>query len=1409
MESDSLSHQKAQLDKAEREHLEDVVTEMRDRVEDNVRFQLTQKGLDDEPDDTDALAEDTSSLVEAIELEAVDGHSWNDAFEQYITSVGYTIINRLAALRCMEVRDFINEEVTVFKENGLTPAAETLVHEEFLLEDEAILEAYHRACETLAEEIEILFDRSSAYSLVDPDDDTFAELCEMLDSVPDDVWRADDVLGWVYEYYNVSELSDIRTRAHRGEMTIEDVSVANQFYTPHWVVRMLTDNSLGKMYLENQEQIPEVPSGDGGLSPEERKDRSGEAVTSESVADFCTYIAGGSEGRTTGEVEPAELKLIDPACGSGHFLLYAFDVLERIWWEQRPELDRAEIPELILENNLFGVDIDLRAAQLAAFNLYLKARSRAEEEGLDTFTLPSVGIVCADSKITDVDEATAVFDEVADKRPEVRDALEELVTEFESIHGLGSLLNVHEALSENFLEPGSEQQLTLSADWDADPTLSGFLSTLHDAIEEEKADGSFLAQDLKSFLRLLQILTQEYDVALMNPPYGSGKRMPDPVQDYVKENYDYYPEYYINFFEVCERLTGENGRIGMIVPRTFMFKRSFEDFRNDFVGGKGAFDFLAEFGNGVLDNATVRTVGTVVRAESDPNAVGQFIRLHDIPAGEKEQMFLDVISSVYNGDVQRVFEIDHSDFSKIPGNPICYYTHPEIRDLHGSDVKINPEKSGLDAHGVADVVQGLATGDNGRFLRSHHEVASDDNFIPYAKGGTDAYVLPEVENRINWYQDGNEVARFDGSVMRNEDFYKRSGLTWSYIKETGRRFGYFPGGGTFDVTGSMLFPNDESMGWEMLAALNSDLYHGLFLSLTPERDWQIEIVSRIPWLDIFENDDRITETVEEQYRLSIAEESYDPASPYFAGPELLPSVDDCEFFYDDRPAVISLDDPENIREDTADRSSSIREIAEEVKRARLARSNEIERLADEINETVFDVVGVSDEARESVLEEIRLRTKEDPMSRELADTENVELSDEDLRFKAEGLLHYCLLSAVRDRGVIPLHAGYDDYPSPIEAVEDQMATYFGESTEERLSEIDSLLGSRSPVEESYPNVRNWIETEFFEFHTEQLNNCPIVWQIDTTTLTSGDGRGFACLVDYDVVDSSLFDKIQSQFVEPRKARLRERRNAAERRRGDDSTTASERAEAAEEYERCVTSMQQIEIFEERIQNLMKENPRNWTPKDRHLADDLSTLVGSFRRQTQEYLNTLDNLQNLKDQTWFEDTFSPTFLETVSDNRDEWIDALNDLETAAEAYESPAAEPVEPHHYDLFPYFADIAGSDHYSSNGILFMTYYFEREGEQFLNDSGQLKENLRNDEAELLASLAEGLDEYKELAEEIESKCDTLSSTIQSDWSDRALSEITTAGYQPNHKHGVAINITPLADAEIVPKLVEDEVLS
>ena len=885
MDGASLSQRTAQLDKAEREHLEDVVTEMRERVEDNVEYQLRQQGLNEEPDEPDSLDEDVQQLVEAIELEAVNGHSWEEAFEEYVTGVGYTIVNRLAALRCMEVRDFIAQEVTVFKDNGLTPAAETLVNEEFLMENEAILEAYHDACDKLAEEIEILFDRSSAYSLIDPDDDTFEELCGMLDSISDKVWRADDVLGWVYEYYNVKLLNDLRRKGDRVGLDPEDVPAANQFYTPHWVVRMLTDNSLGKLYLEHTGELQDVVEAQEEFSPDERKNRPLSPDESPEIADFCTYLVPSEEeGEPTDFEHPEELRVIDPACGSGHFLLYAFDVLERIW-RAETNLSEEMIPRKILQHNLYGVDLDMRACQLAAFNLYLKGRTRVEAEGADGFDMPEVGIVCADATIAEIDGIEAVFNEVAGDDEAVEQALRRILDAFEEVHGLGSLLDVRGTLGDLF-EDDSEVggvQITLGDDPRESHTLGQILHSLREAVEEHRESDSFLAQDLRSFVRLLDILAQDYDVALMNPPYGARNRMPETVREYIRDRFDYPPEFYINFFEVCDKLTGNSGRVGMLVPWSFMFKNTFQQFREDFVGDQGGFDFLCEFGYDILDNAMVGTVGTVVRTGTTINETGTFIRLHDLDATAKEQGYLSVVSDTIASDVRRFFELPLSTFEQIPRTPICYSIPEDVLRLHETDLKLDADSARIEGTSVGNAANGMNTGNNSRFLTYHWTVA-DDQFIPYAKGGTDAWIVPVSNIMINWAGDGREVKRFTGSVIKNSELYGREGLTWTYAKRTGRRYGYFPAGGAFDGKGSMYFPEETSI-WQMMGVLNSSLYHNLFLSLTPERDWQVGDVGRIPWRNELELNE-IGTLAKEQFRVMSRNHIHDPTSQYYVGPTL-------------------------------------------------------------------------------------------------------------------------------------------------------------------------------------------------------------------------------------------------------------------------------------------------------------------------------------------------------------------------------------------------------------------------------------------------------------------------------------------------------------------------------------------
>jgi type I restriction-modification system DNA methylase subunit len=1441
MDGQSTQPRKAQLDKEEREHLEDVVTEMRDRVEANIRYQLEDEyNLDEKPDDDASLSEEQEDLVEAIELEAVDGNDWDDGYEQYITGVGYTIVNRLAALRCMEVRDFIDDEVTAFRDDGLTPAADRLVTEEFMLEEEAVLEAYRNACDDLAEEIDILFDRSTAYSQIDPDDDTYEDLCGMLDEVSDEVWRADDVLGWVYEYYNVKLLDDLRRKGDREGLEPEDVPAANQFYTPHWVVRMLTDNSLGKLYLEDRGELQDTVERQDLMSADERKNRPLSPDESPDIADFCTYLVpSDEEGEPPAFDGPRDIRVIDPACGSGHFLLYAFDVLERIY-RAESDLDHAEIPREILRNNLYGVDLDMRACQLAAFNLYLKGRTRAEAEGANGFDMPEVGIVCADAKVADIEGVEEVFDEVADGKSDVEDALRRILDAFEEVHGLGSLLDVRGTLSDLF-EDDSEQagvQITLGDDPREDHTLGQILHSLRDAVDQHREEDSFLAQDLRSFVRLLDVLAQDYDVALMNPPYGSKNRMPSTVKKYVRDNYEYTPEFYINFFEACDRIVKQKGRIGMLVPRTFMTRSRFEAFRRDFIGKRGGFDFLSEFGIGVLDNATVRTAGTVVRSDSIQSQTGTFIRLHDLESKGKERHFNQAISGRPE-DAHRIYDVALSEFEKVPGSTICYSTPEEIRDLHTSEVKIDADTANLDSQSSCRALLGVMSGNKGRFYRRHWETRDFSTFRPIASGGADAWIAPQVRDTIEWNQGGKTIKRSPTETRTvNEEYYGDAGLTWTYIKETGRRFGYYPRNGLFSYKGLLLVPRDNISLWNLMAYFNSTLFSSLMLSQTFEREWNPGEVGAAPWISELSDIAELKEAAERQYEIKLEQRVHDPISPYYIGPEILPSKAFSDFFYL-HPHTEDAEERLEQEQLGCNPDHSIIECSCESTKKNLKQLNELEELSQQIDERIYESVGISNEAKQEAITEIRLRTSNNPKNRQLSDPEAVPEVPEDLDEQVKDLVHHFAMEAVREEedGIIPLE-GTDEQADILDRIVKRFEDVYGEYAEDRLIEIDDILGAESAADEAYPNLRSFIEDDLFAYHVDTMENTPIFWKLSTERLLAdAKGEGFGCFVDYHQLDASLFDRLSNQYLEPRKAELRERRSAANQRRNDESLSTSERADATDEFEFCSSALEQIAELEEVMQELGATSGREFDDVDRERVSELAPKVAAFRKETAKRIETLENLREMNSEEWFQNTFSNNFWNAVDEWRNEWIDALEELEHACEEYAKPNDEPVEAHLADLFDYFNwRLKGSDHYSSTGILFMTYYFEREGEDLLDDDGEPFDNLTEDE-KMLALLATGIDdasllneeylqqiadeegvgdvdelpplaEFKALAEEIDDRCQSVYKQIPSDWEDRALSEVTTAGYQPNHKHGVAINITPLAEKSIVPEVVEDKVI-
>jgi len=1434
--------QQAQLDEPERRHLEKIVKQLRERAEETVEYwvhsklNLAEEGAEAPANLSEGERELRGRVEEAIEREQAGERSWAKARDLYVKGVGYTLVNRLAALRCMEVRGFLDRSPTRFREDGVTPAADRLITDYFLPREAGIWTAFLVACQERSEEIEILFDLSDPYSLLYGDltdwdgepeevawsDDVQASLVDLLqdlggllDEVDDAVWRADDVLGWVYEYYNVPDLEGVRSSVK----TKEDAIAANQFYTPHWVVRMLVDNSLGKLYLEHDGSLEgAVEHQEKRFTPEDRKDRGTSLDESPRVADLCSYLVPteeeGEPTDTLAEEGPKGLRVFDPASGSAHFLLYAFDVLERIW-RAETNVDPGKIPEKILEHNLYGVDLDLRACQLAAFNLYLKARSRAEEEGNENFRMPDLGIVCADAHVADLDRSHIVFDEVAGEDDELRDALDSILTSFEHIEGLGSLLDVKGTLEELIEDNGG--QLDAFRDDDV-VTLPQLLERLHDAVAQHVERGSFRAEDLRSFLRLLVILSQDYDVALMNPPYGSGNRMPDDVQDYVEEHYDYTSNFYINFFEAGDRLARTGGRVGMLVPHSFLFNKSFSDFRGDFIGERGNFEFLSEFGYDILDNATVGTVGTVIRTGSeDEQETGTFVRLSDVDKDEKESTYiLSLFEAEPDFEVQRLYERSLDEFSLVTGSPLSYWTPFDIRKLYAASTVFDAGNSDLESRdSLGRVRQGIATGDDDRYVREFWESASDSNeWVPFAKGGKDTWLLPRLHYCIRWGQNGEEVRRYSGgNGTPNEHLYFKGGLTYAVAKRSGERFGVLHPHSIFGHKGGSVILNDEKQSWAVLGYAGSRMFTYLMLCQTAERMWEIGMVSKVPWYSELSNSEGLEEATKEIVGSLYSLRKSDFHSPHYKGPllhRLLPSETKPRQFHSSHPHRNLSDELAVPDVSTLGLDTPLLELGIHAEKFRQSVQQSIEQHASDLDQVVFDHFDIDEEQQEEIYTEIAYRTIDDPREKQSYDPEAVEEPPDDFPELVKRLLLHLTFEIVEedDDGIVLLRAESDDEEADLLAkMTAKFEDIWGEYAEDRLQEVDEVLGTREPTDEPYPNLRHWLENDLFTFHCDEFENTPILWELTTERLGEDNGgdAGFACLIDYHQLGPDVFDRLSARYLETRKAALRERQQSA--RRTAEGSEGTQAREARQEEKRCESALRQIDELETRISELTQPTPRDWADAVRDDARDLKPKIRRFRERLEERLETLDALHDEAPTAWFKDHFSDKFMESVNGNREEWIDALEDLEAACEQFARPADQPVEAHLYDLLPYFDDLTGSTHYSSNGIFFLNYYFSK-GKDLAAKIDQGGKDRVTRREQLVADLARETDEDIELGEEINAACQAMKKHMDSEWKTRALEEVRTPGYRPVKKHGVAINITPLAEKKLVPELVDKKVL-
>lgn len=645
----------------------------------------------------------------------------------------------------------------------------------------------------------------------------FVDMLNHTEFITETDYKTTELLGWLYQFYISERKDEVFAAFKKGQKAeAEDIAPATQIFTPNWIVKYMVQNTLGRIYLDNnpgsalEEQMP-----------------------------YLVAKAEGNEEAIYRYERLEDLRVIDPACGSGHILLEAFDLLYAMYLDEF--YSREEAIKAIFAHNLVGIDLDTRARQLATFALLLKACQR-DDRFLDAHCLPRV------------------LDMPAGNRDTWRDTL----GHFDCCYGLTSSQSPCEEIDAAFHLLEQAPNLGSTMKFAISERTRVYLQE-RVACYEAKPQFSQDFEPLVQGFRLILALTDRYAAVIANPPYmGSGK-MNEVLSEYVKKNYaEGKGDLFSVFMQVAESMLEPNGKYGMINMQSWMFLSSFEKLRTHILS-QLHIDSMLHLGPQTFDELSgevVQNTAFVISKHQPLEEGGTYYRLVDgNNCREKEELFL--AHRCNNEDGNRIYypNVSQKNFEKIPGAPVGYWVSPKIQEIFTSNLALSA---------VASPCVGLQTADNARFLRLWFEVSqsrtgfgyenaasaarSQKKWFPTTKGGSFRRWYGNMYHLVNWQNDGEELTNFKGSVIRNRSRYFTSpGCTWSTIASGKPSFRYFNKSWLFETKGSVCFPNNQSNNYFIMGYLNSPLVSSFLQTLAPTLDYHEGPVGRIPFKQVNTN----------------------------------------------------------------------------------------------------------------------------------------------------------------------------------------------------------------------------------------------------------------------------------------------------------------------------------------------------------------------------------------------------------------------------------------------------------------------------------------------------------------------------------------------------------------------------
>lgn len=758
-------------------------------------------------------------------------------FDQVMEETAYTWFNRFIALRFMEVNDYLPTKVRVLSSSNQASSEPDMMKEALSLDldidkeyvyelklnnktDELFKYLIKVHCNDLNRYMPFMFETIEDYTeILFPEGllgtDSFIREMTNTEIIPEKDWKKVEIIGWLYQYYIAEENERVIQAKKRYKK--EEIPYATQLFTPEWIVRYMVQNSLGRYWIESH--------------PEHR----------DLIGNWEFYLENPNpepdweeklKPYIKKELRVEDIKCFDPAMGSGHILVYMFDVLYEIY--QKCGYFEREIPRLIIENNLYGLDIDDRAYQLACFSVVMKALQynrrflrSIERDGL----IINLSAIQETNQLTDEDIAYLA----GDSSGENYEKMMRFINQFKHAKAIGSLIKIGEFDCEFLNE-----------------RLKSIKNKESDLFELELR--SRILPIFKKLMKQASIMNGKYDIVVTNPPYAGRKYLTKEITDYLDENYkDVKSDLFSSFIEYSFGITKENGQIGFMTPYVWMFISSYEVLRNKIIENKNI-SSLVQLEYSGFDGATV-PICTFTLRNYNSQTKGEYIRLTDFRGVENQP--IKTIEAVKNPSVPYRYTCNQINFTKVPGSPIGFWIGEKMMDIY-TNAKLLGD--------IAQPKTGMTTADNNRFLRLWFEVSVDKiswnsrnkeeainskkKWFPYSKGGGYRKWKGFDEYLVNWENNGYEIKNNKdakgkklASVRNEENYFKRC-ISWSAVTSYKFSSRIVDEGRIFDSGGSSIFTRNDM--FYLQGILNNKITEYYLSILNPTLNFQPRDLARIP-----------------------------------------------------------------------------------------------------------------------------------------------------------------------------------------------------------------------------------------------------------------------------------------------------------------------------------------------------------------------------------------------------------------------------------------------------------------------------------------------------------------------------------------------------------------------------------